>query len=193
MRYRGTLADGSVFDSNDKAGDKPFTFVLGAGTVIKGWDQGLVGMKKGGERKLSIPASLGYGSRAMSKIPANSDLYFTVMLDDMVRKEDMDTVVVSDVKVGTGPSVKKGDTIVIDYVCTLTDGTKVDSTLDSKKPYRFKVGAGDVWQGIDAGVVGMKLGGERKLQIPFELGPKLPGIPPGSVTHYDVFLREIKH
>jgi len=83
MRYVGKLTDGNgkVFDSNTKG--KPFTFRLGAGEVIKGWDEGVVGMKVGGERLLIVPPSLGYGNRKMADIPANSTLRFEVKLIGM--------------------------------------------------------------------------------------------------------------
>jgi len=81
MRYIGKLPNGKVFDSNTKG--KPFTFRLGAGEVIKGWDEGVAGMKVGGERLLIIPPSLGYGSRKMDSIPPNSTLKFEVKLIDM--------------------------------------------------------------------------------------------------------------
>ncbi|KAH9978576.1 hypothetical protein BGW80DRAFT_1221605 [Lactifluus volemus] len=81
MRYVGKLPDGKVFDSNTKG--KPFTFRLGAGEVIKGWDEGVAGMKLGGERLLIVPPSLGYGKRKMGDIPPNSTLRFEVKLIDM--------------------------------------------------------------------------------------------------------------
>jgi FKBP-type peptidyl-prolyl cis-trans isomerase len=77
MRYVGAFADGNVFDSNPAP--KPvFSFKLGAGQVIKGWDQGLVGMKVGGRRQLIIPPALGYGTKDYGPIPGNSVLVFTV-------------------------------------------------------------------------------------------------------------------
>ncbi|KAF3221509.1 peptidylprolyl isomerase fpr4 [Orbilia oligospora] len=78
MRYIGKLTDGKVFDSNKKG--KPFTFNLGKGDVIKGWDIGVAGMKVGGERKLVIPANLAYGNKALPGIPKNSTLVFEVKL-----------------------------------------------------------------------------------------------------------------
>ncbi|KAE9381704.1 hypothetical protein N431DRAFT_359982 [Stipitochalara longipes BDJ] len=78
MRYIGKLADGKVFDSNTKG--KPFSFKLGAGEVIKGWDIGVVGMSVGGERRLTIPANLAYGSKSIPSIPANSTLVFDIKL-----------------------------------------------------------------------------------------------------------------
>ncbi|HUB93745.1 MAG TPA: FKBP-type peptidyl-prolyl cis-trans isomerase [Verrucomicrobiae bacterium] len=81
MKYQGNLAsNGTVFDENySKA--QALQFTLGQGEVIPGWDQGLVGMKVGGTRRLVIPASLGYGSTAQGSIPANSNLVFIVKLE----------------------------------------------------------------------------------------------------------------
>ena len=80
MKYYGTLAsDGTMFDENYT---KPtlLQFQLGAGQVIPGWDQGLVGMKVGGTRRLVIPASLAYGSQGSGSVPANATLVFVVKL-----------------------------------------------------------------------------------------------------------------
>jgi FKBP-type peptidyl-prolyl cis-trans isomerase len=79
VHYTGTLKDGSKFDSSRDKGE-PFIFTLGQGKVIQGWEQGIAGMKPGGRRKLTIPPSLGYGSTARPKIPANSTLLFDVEL-----------------------------------------------------------------------------------------------------------------
>ncbi|KIK45116.1 hypothetical protein CY34DRAFT_801970 [Suillus luteus UH-Slu-Lm8-n1] len=76
MRYIGKLQNGKVFDQNTKG--KPFTFKLGTGDVIKGWDIGVAGMQIGGEREIIVPPAMGYGARKMSDIPANSTLIFEV-------------------------------------------------------------------------------------------------------------------
>jgi FKBP-type peptidyl-prolyl cis-trans isomerase len=82
MKYYGTLAsNGNKFDDNYSSADG-FKFKLGAGQVIQGWDQGLVGMKVGGVRRLAIPSALAYGTQSPSaSIPANSDLVFVVKLE----------------------------------------------------------------------------------------------------------------
>ena len=80
MKYQGSLAsDGTVFDENYSK-PQALQFSLGAGQVIPGWDQGLVGMKAGGTRRLVIPSDLGYGSQGSGSIPANADLVFVVKL-----------------------------------------------------------------------------------------------------------------
>jgi FKBP-type peptidyl-prolyl cis-trans isomerase len=86
MLYTGKLADGTVFDSTENHGGKPFQFTLGQGRVIKGWDQGILGMTLGEKRKLVIPPDLAYGAAGSPPtIPANSTLTFDVELVGMVR------------------------------------------------------------------------------------------------------------
>tara|TARA_B100000497_G_C7606678_1_gene364329 strand:+ start:759 stop:1106 length:348 start_codon:yes stop_codon:yes gene_type:complete len=81
VNYTGSLTDGSIFDSSLNPGREPFTFTLGAGSVIKGWDLGVKGMKVGGKRKLTIPPELGYGENgAGSVIPPGATLIFEVDL-----------------------------------------------------------------------------------------------------------------
>jgi peptidylprolyl isomerase len=80
VHYTGTLQNGTKFDSS--VGGEPYRFRLGSGSVIKGWDEGLLGMKVGGRRKLVIPATLGYGARGTPNIPPNSTLLFDIELLD---------------------------------------------------------------------------------------------------------------
>lgn len=89
MHYTGTLQDGTEFDSSIPRG-QPFTFTLGAGQVIKGWDQGLLGMCEGEKRRLVIPSDLGYGDRGSPpKIPGGSTLIFEVELIKIKRKTEL--------------------------------------------------------------------------------------------------------
>jgi peptidylprolyl isomerase/FKBP-type peptidyl-prolyl cis-trans isomerase FkpA len=79
VHYTGRLTDGTQFDSS--VGGEPFSFVLGAGEVIEGWDRGVAGMKVGGKRKLTLPPELGYGAAgAPPEIPGNATLVFEVEL-----------------------------------------------------------------------------------------------------------------
>lgn len=86
VHYLGTLVDGTMFDASRNRGSNGFTFSLGRGEVIKGWDLGVAGMKVGGKRKLTIPPELAYGNRAVgSIIPANATLVFDVELLKVVQ------------------------------------------------------------------------------------------------------------
>jgi peptidylprolyl isomerase len=78
VNYVGTLKNGTKFDSSKDPGRTPFEVILGQHHVIEGWEQGLVGMKAGGTRKLTIPPSMAYGDRDMGVIPPNSTLIFVV-------------------------------------------------------------------------------------------------------------------
>jgi FKBP-type peptidyl-prolyl cis-trans isomerase len=85
VNYVGTLTNGSVFDSSAMHGG-PQTFQVGVGGLIAGFDQGMLGMKVGGERKLTIPPNLGYGSTGSGSIPPNSTLIFDIGLVSIVGK-----------------------------------------------------------------------------------------------------------
>jgi FKBP-type peptidyl-prolyl cis-trans isomerase len=83
VHYTGWLTDGTTFDSSVERG-QPFSFTLGQGQVIRGWDEGVKGMRVGGKRKLTIPPDMGYGSRgAAGVIPPNATLIFDVELLDV--------------------------------------------------------------------------------------------------------------
>lgn len=100
-----------------------------------------------------------------------------------------------DIKVGTGKEVTGGDYIVIHYLGTLENGKKFDSSYDRGEPFETRIGVGDVIEGWDMGVVGMKVGGKRKLVIPPQLAYGERGIgiiPPNSTLIFEVELIDIK-
>lgn len=80
VHYKGWLDNGKVFDTSKKPGREPFQFTVGNGEVIKGWDEGVAGMKVGGIRELNVPPDLGYADQDMGEIPPNSTLHFEVEL-----------------------------------------------------------------------------------------------------------------
>lgn len=177
--YKGTLPNGTEFDSNTAAEKEPFTFVLGQGSVIDGWEEGVGGMKRGEKRKLMIPAAKAYGETGSPpKIAPNQDLIFEVELLDFVKAgEEMDYFS-KDSKVGTGAAAKKGDKVSVHYTGKLLNGRKFDSSLDRNEAFTFTLGAGEVIQGWDEGVAGMQVGGKRLLTLPPALAYGERGSPP---------------
>jgi peptidylprolyl isomerase len=101
-----------------------------------------------------------------------------------------------DLKVGDGPEAVAGKTVEVHYTGWLENGTKFDSSLDRGEPFAFRLGAGEVIQGWDQGVAGMKVGGKRKLIIPAELGYGQAGageaIPPGATLVFEVELLGVR-
>lgn len=85
--YRGWLEDGTEFDASYNRG-QPFQCVIGTGRVIKGWDQGIIGMRVGGKRKLWVPAHLGYGNRRIGPIPAKANLIFEIELLEVLTRDE---------------------------------------------------------------------------------------------------------
>jgi FKBP-type peptidyl-prolyl cis-trans isomerase len=182
VEYTGTLPNGVVFDSNMTDGknppDKPpFSFILknGPTTVIEGWNQGIVGMKVGGERKLSIPWKLAYGEAGQPKagIDSETDLFFDVKLDGIVKSGQETVIKDKEVKTGSGPDAKSGDWVTVSYVIKLANGKEVDNSNEHSPALQFQAGTGNVGDelivpiaGLVAGVVGMKAGGERLLYCP---------------------------
>lgn len=107
-------------------------------------------------------------------------------------KKMADGLIINDVKVGTGPEAKAGQTVTVQYTGWLMDGTKFDSSKDRNQPFVFHLGAGEVIKGWDEGVQGMKVGGVRKLTIPPSLGYGAQGaggvIPPNATLKFEVEL-----
>jgi len=203
VHYTGWLFDenapdnkGSKFDSSLDRND-PFDFPLGAGRVIRGWDEGVAGMKEGGNRTLIIPSEMGYGAHgAGNDIPPNATLLFEVKLLKIIKTDIVDS------KVGEGDEAKAGNHVSVHYTGWLFDkkapdnkGTKFDSSRDRNEPFDFPLGMGRVIQGWDMGVQGMKVGGQRTLTIPPEMGYGKRGaggvIPANATLVFDVELLKL--
>jgi len=192
MLYEGHLEDGTIFDGNMDPGKNVLYFIMDTGGVIKGWDQGILGMKEGGERKLEIPPSLGYGPvGSPPKIPPYADLYFTVKLLYVLKKDEEHAYVKEDTKVGSGPEVKEGDTVEVHYVGKYLNDKEFDNSRTRGSTVKFKVGAKEAIPGLDTGIRGMKPGGERTLILPPSLSFGMAGnesVQGGQVVVFDVSL-----
>jgi peptidylprolyl isomerase len=210
VHYTGWLQDGGKFDSSLDRGE-PMVFVLGAGQVVPGWDEGVASMQVGGRRLLVIPPKLGYGEQgAGGVIPPNATLIFEVELLEVqavanaaptpVDAEDyIETdsgLKYYDLEAGAGASPEPGQTVEVHYTGWLTDGTKFDSSLDRGQPFTFALGQGEVIQGWDEGVASMQVGGKRQLVIPPELGYGAQGaggvIPPNATLIFEVELLDVR-
>ncbi|HEY0865765.1 MAG TPA: FKBP-type peptidyl-prolyl cis-trans isomerase [Fimbriimonas sp.] len=195
MLYTGKLGDDTVFDSTSKRDNAPFSFTLGQGAVIKGWDEGLVGMKVGGKRTLGIPWQMAYGEGGNPPtIPPKADLYFDVELLDLVKEGEEDVIERTTVKPGSGREAKDGDVVTVNYVGTLVGGSVFDEKFKTK-PYTFTLGDKKVRDFFQIAVRGMKKGGERKVRVAPEagFGPMGgPNVEGSQILYYTVKLVDIK-
>lgn len=170
MEYTGRLMDGTEFDGNVDSDGPPLSFALGDGSMIKGWDEGIPGMKVGEKAKLLIPSAKGYGpSGREPKIPPHADLQFEVKLLGILKKGEEALYDVKDDKVGTGAEAAVGKTAEIHYKITYLNGALVDDSRKRGKTLTFKIGGNEpprVVSGVDDGVRGMKVGGTRTLTLP---------------------------
>jgi peptidylprolyl isomerase len=207
VNYTGWLTDGKKFDSSlDR--NQPFPVTLGNHQVIAGWEEGLTGMAKGGERILIIPPDLAYGERAVGPIPANATLVFQVDVLDVSPPRKPPIYDEKDVKTtksglkyvvleeGKGAKPEKGQTVQVDYTGWLLDGKMFDSSLDRGQPFEFVLGAGRVIKGWDEGVAMMNVGSKYLLIIPPDLAYGARGaggvIPPNATLLFEVNLLGVK-
>ncbi len=197
VEYTGRLEDGTIFDSSEEQGEN-LMFTAGVGLAIEGLDTGILGMRIGGTRRLSIPSHLAFGRQGMCTsdgecpVPANANVVFEITLVDI-----MTSVIIEDLVVGpdTAQTATPGRLLTIDYVGTLIDGTIFDATQFRITYFQFVLGAGEVIQGMDDGVTGMREGGVRLITIPpilayGEYGSP-PAIPAWSILKFRVELIDV--
>ena len=194
VHYVGTLEgfdSKKIFDSSRER-KQPFTVTVGVGQVIPGWDKGLIGMKKGEVRRLSIPHYLAYGDQVRGKIPAKARLFFDIELLDFVAPGELKTTVK---KPGKGDAIAAGQNGNFHYT-GWSDGFNGKQMFDSSRkrgtPFSVKLGAGQVIPGWDQGLVGMKPGEVRLLEIPYNLAYGAQGSPP-NIQPYATLYFEVEY
>ena len=176
-------ADGTEFDNSYDRGS-PFSVTIGVGQVIKGWDEGLVGIKAGGRRQLDIPADLAYGDSPPSTdvIQPGDALSFVIDAVAIIPKSDpADAPVVSipptpnqteqtftDLIIGDGVGIEPGQTVAVQLLAfSAADGKQLDSSWAAGTPLTFVPGSKQLPPGLEKAVEGMKVGGRRQVDIPF--------------------------
>jgi peptidylprolyl isomerase len=176
VNYVGVLfKDGTEFDNSYDRG-APFNVTLGAGRVIKGWDEGLVGMKVGGRRQLVIPPDLAYGEGGSGSIGPNETLVFVIDLvaltepataaDAELPAEAPTEITVTDLVEGDGAAIAADQVGTFQYIVVDLAGTELDNSWLSGAALTFAPGDGTVPSAIADQLVGMKVGGRRQLALP---------------------------
>ena len=170
MQYVGVAQSTEAeFDASWDRG-QPFTFTLGQGQVISGWDDGIEGMAAGGRRELVIPADQAYGDAGSGEnIGPGETLVFVV---DLIAVASAPSVESTDLIVGEGATAERGQTLWVHYVgVSQSTGEQFDASWDrgNDQIFPFVLGVGQVIPGWDQGLVGMQVGGRRQLVIPPDL------------------------
>jgi peptidylprolyl isomerase len=195
VRYVGRLKSDTtvVFDSSGLR-RAPFSFLLGTGEVIKGWDSAMVGMRVGGRRRIEIPPTLGYGLVQTGPIPPNSSLIFDVEL----LRIDSNKLVIQDLVVGQGTEISTGSAVTVLYTGRFLNSVQFDSNDGpGRVPFFVVVGFSQVIEAWNQGLVGMRVGGTRRLTVPPSLGygtkgsnnnSTTNGVPPSTIIIFDIRL-----
>ncbi len=185
-------------------GRPPLKFILGENNFIKGTEEAIIGMKKGGTRTLIIPSRLAYGPQGIGPIPPNSNLKIVITLVDaktVTKAEmwDVDSTKFQKTKSGlqyqviqqgTGEKADSGDVVSVHYSGYLLDGTKFDSSVDRDEPLKFVVGQKMVMPGWDEGIALLKAGSKARLLIPPSLG--LGAVPSGKIPANSTLIFDVE-
>jgi len=126
----------------------------------------------------------------VSEIQLTDDLNQSLVEDDIL--ESVEDLQIEDIVTGTGDEAVSGKSVTVHYTGTLTNGTKFDSSLDRDEPFSFNLGSGMVIKGWEEGIVGMKVGGTRKLTIPPSMAYGTSGTPDGSIPPNSTLIFEVE-
>jgi len=195
--YTVYTTDGTKLESTKDTG-QPLMFSLGGGTQIHGLEEGCLGMRIGGQRRLTIPPNIGYGDAGKPPlIPGGATLVYYVDMIGITSEITLPSgVKYTDLVEGAGMPAQTYDNVIIDYTAWLENGTKFDSTADSGQgPATITLGTTQIIRGFDSGLVGVRPGGKRRLVIPPDQGYGTQGhgqeVPPNSTLIYEVEVRQV--
>uniref|UniRef100_A0A4W6F0X3 peptidylprolyl isomerase n=1 Tax=Lates calcarifer TaxID=8187 RepID=A0A4W6F0X3_LATCA len=188
--YNGTLLSGEAFDSSYSRNNTYNTY-LGQGDLIKGMDEGLLGMCVGERRIIIVPPFLAYGEDGYGTlVPPQATLVFEVLLVDMFNPKDDLIVEVKEVPEGCTRRTVTGDYIRYHYNGTFQDGTAFDSSYQRNSTYNTYIGMGYVIQGVDKALLGLCIGEKRRITVPPHMAYGEDGvgdlIPGSAVLVFDI-------
>lgn len=208
VHYTGKLTNDTIFDSSLNRG-APFSFKLGAGQVIKGWDEAFLLLQVGDKATIKFGPELGYGERQTGPIPANSTLIFDVELLDIVESPTAWDVKGKDtIKLASGlqyiilkenkaaAQAVVGNKVTLHYSGYFKDGKQFDSSVERGQPFAVKIGSGQIINALEEGIALMHKGDKAKFYIPYHLaygeGGHPPTIPPMADLIFDIEIIDVE-